>query len=561
MFEARAMGPAATGGSAAVATPHVLPRAVVPGPRAASDAAAGVRVVASTARAEESAGSAGTSRHSVAGVADRASAQFAAIRDALGVLRGLDLCRLSEPEVLDLARAAEQVVRSMYGVQVRLAGEISERGIAATLSVRSAAHLLRETLTITIGDARARIAAAAAGLGSETPSGSVIEPSLPLLLEAVDAGTVSKEHCAVIIGCYDRIPDQIDDETRELCRDVLLDEAAHRDPNALRHVAEHIENIVIPDRLPPDTDPGPRAELHIGARRRDGLTPIRGLLSPLTAEQLRVAVEALSAPTPIDEHTPDPRPAALRREQALGEILHRHLTAGAGPRDGGVRPQVVVTIRHDELFPASRRRGPAGPGGNWDGAGARPAGGIDRDALSDKGSGGGPCGCAIAWGSRDGSRLGTAPGRGSAWSDYGGVQPLSLARTLACDAAIIPQVLGTDSVVLDQGRAVRLFTAEQRRAITTRDRGCAFPGCDIPPAWTDAHHITWWSKGGTTDVANGVLLCRRHHTVMHQGGWRIDTDPAGGRPWFIPPAHIDPGRQPRRNNHFRILELTNRRRR
>lgn len=438
----------------------------------------------------------------VAPVAARASAQLVAVREALGLLREIDLCRLSEPELLELARDVERTVRSWFGMQIRLAGEISERGIAATLSARSAAHLLRETLAITIGDARARIAAAAIGLGSETLSGAVIDPSLPELVDAVDVGAISREHCAAITGCVGRMPDALDEETRTLCREALLREAACRDPNALRQVAEHIENIVIPDRLPPDTDPGPRAELHIGARRSDGLTPIRGLLSPLTAEQLTVAIEALAAPAPIDEATPDPRPAALRREQALGEILHRHLTRGAGPRAGGIRPQVVVTIGVAE----------------W--RGAKP---------------------------------------GSADFDYTGTANAALAQLLSCDGRIVPQLIDNDSVVLDQGRAVRLFTADQRRAITTRDRGCAFPGCDIPPAWTEAHHITWWSRGGATDVANGVLLCRRHHTEIHQGPWQVRSG-SDGRPDFIPPAHIDPNRQPRRNKHFRLLDLTNRRR-
>lgn len=92
---------------------------------------------------------------------------------------------------------------------------------------------------------------------------------------------------------------------------------------------------------------------------------------------------------------------------------------------------------------------------------------------------------------------------------------------LACDGRLVRQVMDADSVVLDQGRAVRLFTRAQRRALITRDRGCAFPGCDIPAGWCEAHHLTYWSRGGDSDLDNGILLCRHHHTVIRQEHWRV----------------------------------------
>jgi hypothetical protein len=82
-------------------------------------------------------------------------------------------------------------------------------------------------------------------------------------------------------------------------------------------------------------------------------------------------------------------------------------------------------------------------------------------------------------------------------------------------------VFGPDSQVLDVGRKQRLFTAPQRRAITARDRHCRFPGCDRPPRWCDVHHIKHWLHGGPTSVENGVLLCRFHHTLVHEAGWRL----------------------------------------
>ena len=81
------------------------------------------------------------------------------------------------------------------------------------------------------------------------------------------------------------------------------------------------------------------------------------------------------------------------------------------------------------------------------------------------------------------------------------------ARRLACTAKLIPAVLGGKSEVLDLGRAKRLYDTAQRRAMGLRDGGCRAEGCDIPAAWCEAHHLIPWSKGGKTDLADGLLLC------------------------------------------------------
>ncbi|HET8590969.1 MAG TPA: hypothetical protein VFM01_15135, partial [Nakamurella sp.] len=116
---------------------------------------------------------------------------LAAIRRVLVELRDLPWWTLSQAELLDTTREVESTLRGGFGVQVRLAGELHERGVADMLDARSAAHVLHQTLHITMSDARARVAAAAAALPCETPTGSVIGPAAPELLAAVDAGAVS----------------------------------------------------------------------------------------------------------------------------------------------------------------------------------------------------------------------------------------------------------------------------------------------------------------------------------------------------------------------------------
>ncbi|KPH21039.1 hypothetical protein AN948_04065 [Rhodococcus sp. ADH] len=131
--------------------------------------------------------------------------------------------------------------------------------------------------------------------------------------------------------------------------------------------------------------------------------------------------------------------------------------------------------------------------------------------------------------------------------------PLSVGRTrmIACDCMLSSVLLDGNGAPLDVTPLKRLVTAAQRTALIARDKGCAFPGCDCVPAWTDAHHIKHWAKGGPTVMDNLVLLCRTHHTLMHRkpgftGKWeiRMGTDHL---PWFIPPPGIDPDRKPLRS--------------
>ena len=105
---------------------------------------------------------------------------------------------------------------------------------------------------------------------------------------------------------------------------------------------------------------------------------------------------------------------------------------------------------------------------------------------------------------------------------------------LACDAAYTPVVIDNHGTPLTMGRQVRHATASQRRALAVRDGGCVFPGCDMPTSWCDAHHITPWQAGGTTDLANLASLCRHHHGVTHRTGWTMVAHPDQTFTWTTP---------------------------
>src|SRR5262249_35780148 len=91
-------------------------------------------------------------------------------------------------------------------------------------------------------------------------------------------------------------------------------------------------------------------------------------------------------------------------------------------------------------------------------------------------------------------------------------------------ATISRIVLGPRGEPLDVGRLTRLVTPAIRRALHVRDGRCRFPGCSHRPQWTDAHHVVPWADGGVTSLRNLVLLCRGHHGLVHEGGFRIRLD-------------------------------------
>ena len=120
-------------------------------------------------------------------------------------------------------------------------------------------------------------------------------------------------------------------------------------------------------------------------------------------------------------------------------------------------------------------------------------------------------------------------------NSLGAPLPASTLPAFLCDPVFYAVVVDSLGVATDLGRAVRTVSRAQRRALAVRDGGCVFPGCDCPATWTDAHHIAQWTHGGgSTDLDNLVLLCRRHHRVAHRHGWTVSLDSDGWTRWTSP---------------------------
>ncbi len=106
---------------------------------------------------------------------------------------------------------------------------------------------------------------------------------------------------------------------------------------------------------------------------------------------------------------------------------------------------------------------------------------------------------------------------------------------LACDSSIARILLDSESTVIDVGRSKRVVSEPARRALTARDGHCRWPGCERPASRSAAHHVVHWIHGGTTDLDNLILLCHRHHWMVHEGSWQIVRGD-DGRMLTIPPT-------------------------
>ncbi|WP_165922463.1 HNH endonuclease signature motif containing protein [Pseudonocardia endophytica] len=388
------------------------------------------------------------------------------------------------------------------------------------------ADLVHDVQNVSRGAARARVRAAEDLEPVRTPTGELCEAALPVLAAAVQEAAVSAEHVRVIQAVLASVPPHLEDHRPALEADLAL-HARTLDPDAVAKLGRKAIALLDPD--------GPRPRDPRPARNRLTLRPLgdgfeaKGWFDTESAAVLRTALSPLTAPggvtgphgrgctctepaadpdagadlahesgasgpadpvvcpTVLDR---DPRSRAERDGDGLVELAPRVIAAGDLGADGGQAVQVVVTVPLETL--ESRA------GGALIGFGD----GTLAEAISAE-----------------------------------------TARRLACDARVVPIVLGAAGEPVDVGREARLATRAQRRALAQRDGGCAFPGCDCPPQWCSAHHVVHWVDDGPTDLSNLVLLCSRHHTVIHHAGWTITME--DGFPLFRPPPWIPGG--PRRN--------------
>lgn len=338
----------------------------------------------------------------------------------------------------------------------------------------------------------------------------------PIIAAALTDGAISLAQADAIVTGLRKLPGGLTRADLARCQTTILEYADTLGPTELRVLASRLVEVIDPDRA--DADDAARLAADERAARRNrwlrltpdhhGSTRITGQLPVADAAVLSAQLEALMPPASAYSDaalTPTPD---MRRADALIALTHTAATTGGLPAHGGDRPRVHITLDYHTLLT-----------------------GLGKADL-------------LTTTTHDRLTAGEA-------------------RRLACDAGIIPIVLGGRSQPIDVGREQRTFPRAVRAALIERDRGCVFPGCTATPAQCEAHHIIPWWNQGPTSVHNGVLLCPYHHRLVEpdplqseQSQWQVHLDPDTDMPWFTPPRHIDPRQRPRQHTRHRLHHIT-----
>lgn len=380
----------------------------------------------------------------------------------------------------DKAAALTELVRAegqLAELRLRILADAGDLAVAA--ATKDAAGWLAKVTRTRFADARADLALATA-----------LDAERQVLATAMREGDATLAQAHVIHRVVSALPARTDADTVAQAEAHLVAQAAHLGPQELGRLGRHILSVVAPE-IAEQAQARRLAELEADAANRtrltmrrlgDGTTRVSGRVPDAAATRWATYLEAFSNPRAgagghQDKTSRDPF-TRLPYPKRLGQAFIQFLEA-ADPRrlpiHGGDATTVVVTV------PLASLRAELGTA-DLVGSGLVPGDELTGDLVS-----------------------------------------AAQARRLACTATIIPAVLGGDSIPLDLGRARRLFSPGQRKALLIRDKTCRAEGCDVPGTWCDAHHLDPWSTGGRTDLDNAVLLCNHHHPRTHDtAGYRTD---------------------------------------
>ncbi|MFJ5989087.1 DUF222 domain-containing protein [Lentzea sp. NPDC092896] len=393
-----------------------------------------------------------------------------------------DFRLLSTDELLAAVVGDVVEIRVLENVMMQKIAELEQRGAASELGYRNVAHVLRHAVRWDLKTARQWVARAELLTRQLTPTGSLLEPELPVTAAAVVEGALSGEHISAVAEVMKDLPPEAEQPVVEFAQ-------AH-EPSAVRSFGRELAyRLYQQDAEPSEAAPAPPVNRLRMEWKGDQLE-VSAKLDKIAGAKFEAMIDPLAKPRPTTpEEGPDPRTRAEREGDAFADLIDLMLRADRLPEHGGEPVTLTLTMAYRDL----------------------------------------------------------AEQTGFATLDTRERMQAKLVRRLACNAGVIPVVLGGRSEHVDIGRKTRTFPASIRRLLVARDQGCSFPGCDRPPKHCDAHHIRFWSEGGGTSVENAALLCRHHHTLIHQSEWEVRL--LNGTPTFTPPAWLDPTRTPRTNTH------------
>ncbi len=438
-----------------------------------------------------------------------AAAALLGVRTSLDELATAPMWQVPSGDLATLLREVEHASRVLEAARLALVAEVDERGVGLTDGAASTGAYVAMVQGVSQASGRRTAALAQA-----------LRHCYPLTRAALGRAEIGLWQAERLVATLSSVAPRVEPARLTEAEAVLVGLADELEPRGFARACATMAAALDPDGAPPDdgVDRAAANVLRISEATPAGMRRLSGWLDDESAAVLLSALTPLAAPTAAGTSSGsglseqgqtsgdasaggDPsavqgrrarltsrRHAARRMADALVALAHVGLSSRLIPSQGGSRAAVTVTIGLDVL----------------------------RRAASGVGT-----------------------------LDWGGDLSAEAARRLACDAGVVPVVLGGAGQPLDVGRERRTVPLPMRRALTVRDGGCAFPGCGAPSSWCDGHHVRHWADGGATGLDNLVLLCGPHHRATHHAGWEIRIGDRG-RPEFRPPRIVDPQQRWRR---------------
>ena len=403
-------------------------------------------------------------------------------------------------QCLELLERCERFRRRIAAVEHPLINNLAHQATAEELG-GTLPQAIAEAALISRAEASRRVKEADDLGPRHGLTGELLDPLLPATAAAQREGALGAGQVAVIRRFFHRLPGWVDAATRAAVEADLATSGTHFRPEQLAELADHLADCLNPDGTYTDDDRARRRGLTLGKQGLDGMSELRGMLTP----ELRATVEAvlakLAAPgmcNPLDD-TPcvdgaptqeaidrDARSTAQRNHDALLAAARALLASGKLGQHNGLPASIVITTTLQEL-----------------------------QAAAGRGLTGG-----------------------------GTVLPISDVIRLARHAHHY-------LAVFDKGKALALYHTKrlaspgQRIVLYAKDRGCSAPGCTVPGYLSEVHHVTDYAQCRRTDVDNLTFACGPHHRLLKPGGWTTRKNTKRDTEW-IPPPHLDRG-QPRTN--------------
>ncbi len=412
----------------------------------------------------------------------------------------LSLDALNPRQQLAVLERCETLRRRIPAVEHPLINSLARQAPSSELG-GTLSYALTEATLISGAEASRRIKEARDLGPRHGLTGEPLSPMLAATAAAQRDGTLGAGQVAVIRKFYRRLPGWVDGAARECAEAELAKLGTQFRPEQLSELARGLENAVNPDGTFTDEDRARQRGLTLGNQQADGMSALRGWISPELRATLEAAFAKLAAPgmcnsfddTPCVDGAPtqeaierDPRSAGQRNHDALLAALRALLASGELGQHNGLPASIIVTTTLAELEAAA--------------------------------------------------------GRGLTGS--GTILPMSDVIRLARHAHHY-------LAVFDKGKALalyhtkRLASSGQRIVLYAKGRGCSAPGCTVPGYYCEVHHVTDWAACHTTDVDDLTFACGPHQRLLRPGGWSTRKNAGGDTEWRRPP-HLDRG-QPRIN--------------